>query len=133
MSVSQFIKVPKTSSYEIDDSTYLVDFLSSEIQQVNDFSDLETSEDSSEQILELEPVSCIDGDVLAHLTGFLLKPVVSAVNKCPTCTQILLLEPSEEHRLTQLKEYVPNGTNLLYANKEMLFYFSVREHIQAFF
>ncbi|KAH6938886.1 hypothetical protein HPB50_014524 [Hyalomma asiaticum] len=121
VSVSQFLKVPKTSGYDIDESAYLVDFLSGEIQQVKSTGEPEDSEYCNDENVDLQPVCSIEGDILAHLAGFLLKPIVSAVEKCGDCTEMLLAKRSKnEHGLTQLKEYVKGGNNLIYAGQDVL-------------
>lgn len=76
VSVSQFLKMPETLSYKVDDSNNLVDFMSAEIQNVKSLSKPDGSEENNDDIVALQPLSSIEGDILVHLSDFLLKPIV---------------------------------------------------------
>lgn len=96
--------------YAIDDSTYLVDFFSAKIKQAQSITQSEESDERSDFILDLEEVSSLGEDVLAHLAGFLLKPIIRTVEHCSVCMCMLAAEePGQEHHLAQLNEYVQGG------------------------
>lgn len=94
--------------YAIDDSTYLVDFFSAKIKQAQSITQSEESDERSDFILDLEEVSSLGEDVLAHLAGFLLKPIIRTVEHCSVC-MLAAEEPGQEHHLAQLNEYVQGG------------------------
>ncbi|KAG0423539.1 hypothetical protein HPB47_000687, partial [Ixodes persulcatus] len=73
-----------------------------------------------DEIIEMEPLSRAESDIVAHLAGFLVKPLLSAVQSCRVCTQMLTAEEaSEEHALVLMKEYVQGGKHLTYVSQEV--------------
>ncbi|KAH7973694.1 hypothetical protein HPB49_004016 [Dermacentor silvarum] len=118
VSVSQLLKVPKNSGYEADDSNNLVDFFSREIQDVRaEFQDPLDADDCA----EVEPLSPVESDIVAHLAGYLVKPFISANKPCSSCIQTLT---ADEHALVQLKEYKQGSRNLVYVSGTVLHFVS---------
>lgn len=84
--VSQFLHTPKSSSYNIDDSSYLADPLYPSLKKL--------AEDPSQQSEELENLFVIDltaeCDIIAYVGGFLLKSIMKSIDSCKSCQQVLM-------------------------------------------
>lgn len=58
-----------------------------------------------DKIIKMEPLFRAESGIVAHLATFLVKPVLSAVQPCRVCTQMLTAEEaSEEHTLVLMKK-----------------------------
>lgn len=109
--VSQFVHTPKTSSYNIDDSSYLADLLDPSLKKLE--------EDPIQQAEELENLFVIglteaECDIVAYIGGFLLRSILKSIDNCKSCRAALTDSASGKYSsLIQLKEYVKNAGNLI--------------------
>lgn len=114
--VSQFLHTPANSSYENDDSEYLVDMISQGKRECR--GDAEEEIDDGE-ILFIEALTSIECSILHHIGGFLVKRILKKTD-CEQCRAAMQGSASHEHAyLTALKEYVQDGENLCYPSGEL--------------
>lgn len=115
--VSQFLHTPANSSYENDDSEYLVDMISQGKRECR--GDDEEEIDDGE-ILFIEALTSIECSILHHIGGFLVKRILKKTD-CKQCRAAMQGSASHEHAyLTALKEYVQDGENLCYPSGEVM-------------
>lgn len=118
ISVSQFLHTPRSSGYEEDDREYLADLLLHSARQGV------TAE--PEQIRDIENIfaeklSIIEGDILSHIGGFILKALIHAIGDCGTCRSVLIGNSESQYgALTSLREYVEDETHLVYPTHDVM-------------
>lgn len=116
--ISQFLHMPTTTSYTVDDSEYLVDLLSNGRRVL---AEAETQEIDDSEIVFTEALTSTECSIVFHIAGFLMKGVLKAINNCEQCKSALLGSSDTEHSyLTRLKEYIRNGDNLHYASPQVI-------------
>lgn len=70
---------------------------------------------------DLEPLSHIERDIVAHIAGISVKPLLSTIASCTVRTEALTAaEVGEEHALVQMKGYVHGSRNLIYVSRDVL-------------
>lgn len=117
VNVSQCLQTPRTTSCELDDRKYLVNLLSHGKKQCVE-NKIEEIDDSV--ILFLKELSSTECRILFYLGGFILKGMLNSV-KCTECKEGLVGTATSEYAsLTELKEYVCDGGNLIYPSTGVL-------------
>lgn len=118
VSVSQFLFTPSTTSYDVDDAQYLIDMLSTGMQE-QAAAETEAIDDS--EIPFVEGLTSAECEILFHIGGFLIKGILKSIGHCEKCKSELLGSSSSEHAyLTTLKEYVSDGNNLHYPSDAVM-------------
>lgn len=104
ISVAQFLRVKATSSYEVDDAEYLVQFLSSKSS-----ANLEIDEHCDKLCFSsVSSLSNADLASLYYLTGYLVSRVVKNNKTCETCARAIQSDSNSAGShclLQQLKSY----------------------------
>ncbi|KAL1474110.1 hypothetical protein MTO96_038232 [Rhipicephalus appendiculatus] len=108
--VGQFLRTPKSTSYEVDDSLYLTDLLGPTLKDKPS-----ESEDDDEKLDDLfEEVTDVECDILAYFGGFLVKALLKVTGDCQPCRNMLVgTDNGNYNTLIDLKEYVQGAHNLL--------------------
>lgn len=106
VTVAQFLKTPRNSSYQIDESTYLGNYLEK----------LETPSEPTEEVVVtsnelVNGLDSSDSNSLYYITGWSLKAVKTTCDAC--CSSAISEKPldllAEHSKLTVLKEYKVNA------------------------
>jgi hypothetical protein len=112
ISVSQFLKIPSSSSYDIDESDYLADFLSIQtaipVEPADELDGMPitcTEFSSTPQLLPGEESS------LYYLAGYCVQSLNKQRQLCDTCVHSVKNTEEDSHvsSLLRLKEYVPDA------------------------
>lgn len=110
--VSQFSHAPTTTSYDVDDSQYLVDILS---RGMRECAEAEVAEIDDAKIIFIDESTSTECSILFHLGGFLVKITSKTIDKCERSKAAVLGSSSNAYAcLTRLKEYVRDGIHLHY-------------------
>jgi hypothetical protein len=122
ITVSQFLKVPQNSSYDVDEASYLADFLLPGSNSIS--SDVSVEQDNAlmlnaEQVVEVldRQLSKSELHTVNYVAGFCIKDVVGLCNVCDEFVRIAPCETAnlESHKFTANMEFKANKRSLLYA------------------
>lgn len=110
ISVSQFIHMPKTSGYTVDDGEYLADLLPTSGRAALQEAAAVEEDDIMDDFLVM--ITKEEGHILAYMAGFLVRAVLKHVS-CNTCKKALTSNSNSEYStLIKLKEFVRGDENL---------------------
>jgi hypothetical protein len=114
VSISQFLNVPSTSNYNVDDSDFFMDFISKPVHPVNSVVNDDDDENVSEIVnlcsldnVPFSPLSQAEDNALYHLCGYCLYSVQKCQKVCELCISSLLNtdDVNVPDALTKLREY----------------------------
>ena len=114
--ISQFLHVPKTSNYHMDDSEYFTDLFSVNAQQCSD--EVETvdpctvvdvdADDDDVFALDETELSVVEENALYHLSGYCVHSILKTQKLCDVCVAAVLRTDTEVQipdTLLKLREY----------------------------
>lgn len=120
ISLSQYMHVSTSASYEQDSDTYFLDFLKGHAKESGDLTDDDDDERYvAEDCSALLPISALEGDVLYTIAGWAVFKEKSRIKNCPTCLSSMIGDKSdapEQSLLTVLKSF-STGSGLTHPSK----------------
>lgn len=131
--VSQFLRTPTSSSYNVDDSMHLADLLDPSIEkQVLEESRENQEAEELENVL-LYGLTTVERDILAYVGGFLLKSILKSTDECKDCKAALVGNDDKYSTLVQLKEYNQGAGKLIQPSRAVMeVLIECEEHFKTF-
>lgn len=121
ISLSQYMHVSSSTSYELDCDSYFLDFLKGQPDKTNE-TDLVTDDDEAsvaEDCSAFLSMSALEGDVLYTIAGWTVFKEKSKIGQCQSCLGAVLGDKTDalEHSLlTELKSF-STGAGLTHPSK----------------